>query len=195
MKTYMHRTLIAATALVALTAFSAAAQDAHVAPVTDYIETNVKPWLSDPVLVDAVKAQNAQNAGLAQADIDALDKKWRAETEGSSKEMIDGVLGNALSQFLKAKQQEAGGLITEVFVMDNKGLNVGQSDVTSDYWQGDEDKWSKTYGAGPDAIFIDGAEKDESTQMLQSQGSIAIKDPASGEAIGAITVGINLDAL
>jgi hypothetical protein len=195
MKTYMHRTLIAATALVALTAFSATAQDAHVAPVTDYIETNVKPWLSDPVLVDAVKAQNAQNAGLAQADIDALDKKWRAETEGSSKEMIDGVLGNALSQFLKAKQQEAGGLITEVFVMDNKGLNVGQSDVTSDYWQGDEDKWSKTYGAGPDAIFIDGAEKDESTQMLQSQGSIAIKDPTSGEAIGAITVGINLDAL
>ena len=195
MKTYMHRTLIAATALVALTAFSATAQDAHVAPVTDYIETNVKPWLSDPVLVDAVKAQNAQNANLAQADIDALDKKWRAETEGSSKEMIDGVLGNALSQFLKAKQQEAGGLITEVFVMDNKGLNVGQSDVTSDYWQGDEDKWSKTYGAGPDAIFIDGAEKDESTQMLQSQGSIAIKDPASGEAIGAITVGINLDAL
>lgn len=195
MKTSMHRTLIAATALVALTAFSATAQDAHVAPVTDYIETNIKPWLSDPVLVDAVKAQNAQNAGLAQADIDALDKKWRAETEGSSKEMIDGVLGNALSQFLKAKQQEAGGLITEVFVMDNKGLNVGQSDVTSDYWQGDEDKWSKTYGAGPDAIFIDGAEKDESTQMLQSQGSIAIKDPASGEAIGAITVGINLDAL
>ena len=195
MKTSMHRTLIAATALVALTAFSATAQDAHVAPVTDYIETNVKPWLSDPVLVDAVKAQNAQNAGLAQADIDALDKKWRAETEGSSKEMIDGVLGNALSQFLKAKQQDAGGLITEVFVMDNKGLNVGQSDVTSDYWQGDEDKWSKTYGAGPDAIFIDGAEKDESTQMLQSQGSIAIKDPASGEAIGAITVGINLDAL
>ena len=195
MKTSMHRTLIAATALVALTAFSAAAQDAHVAPVTDYIETNVKPWLSDPVLVDAVEAQNAQNANLAQADIDALDKKWRAETEGSSKEMIDGVLGNALSQFLKAKQQEAGGLITEVFVMDNKGLNVGQSDVTSDYWQGDEDKWSKTYGAGPDAIFIDGAEKDESTQMLQSQGSIAIKDPASGEAIGAITVGINLDAL
>ena len=195
MKTSMHRTLITATALVALTAFSATAQDAHVAPVTDYIETNVKPWLSDPVLVDAVKAQNAQNANLAQADIDALDKKWRAETEGSSKEMIDGVLGNALSQFLKAKQQEAGGLITEVFVMDNKGLNVGQSDVTSDYWQGDEDKWSKTYGAGPDAIFIDGAEKDESTQMLQSQGSIAIKDPASGEAIGAITVGINLDAL
>ena len=195
MKTSMHRTLITATALVALTALSATAQDAHVAPVTDYIETNVKPWLSDPVLVDAVKAQNAKNAGLAQADIDALDKKWRAETEGSSKEMIDGVLGNALSQFLKAKQQEAGGLITEVFVMDNKGLNVGQSDVTSDYWQGDEDKWSKTYGAGPDAIFIDGAEKDESTQMLQSQGSIAIKDPASGEAIGAITVGINLDAL
>ena len=195
MKTSMHRTLIAATALVALTAFSATAQDAHVAPVTDYIETNVKPWLSDPVLVDAVKAQNAQNAGLAQADIDALDKKWRAETEGSSKEMIDGVLGNALSQFLKAKQQEAGGLITEVFVMDNKGLNVGQSDVTSDYWQGDEDKWRKTFLAGPNSMHIGDAERDKSTRVLQRQLSLPVADPVSGKVIGAITVGIDVSRL
>lgn len=188
-----HCTLIAAA--LALAAFPATAQEAHIAPVTDYIETSVRPWLSDPVVIDALKAQNAEHASLAQADVEALDAKWRAGVDGGSKEMIDAVLANPLSQFLKAKQQEAGGLITEVFVMDNKGLNVGQSDVTSDYWQGDEDKWSKSFGAGPDGIFIDGAEKDESTQMLQSQGSVAIKDPATGEAIGAITVGVNLDAL
>jgi hypothetical protein len=50
-------------------------------------------------------------------------------------------------------------MITEMFVMDAKGLNVGQSDVTSDYWQGDEAKWQKTYGAGPGVVFVDGSRK------------------------------------
>jgi uncharacterized phage infection (PIP) family protein YhgE len=37
-------------------------------------------------------------------------------------------------------------------VKDNKGLNVGQSDVTSDYWQGDEAKWKKSYKMGAGAV-------------------------------------------
>jgi hypothetical protein len=79
--------------------------------------------------------------------------------------------------------------------MDGKGLNVGQSDITSDYWQGDEAKWRKTFLVGPEAVFVDAVEKDESTQMLQSQVSVTIKDPTSGEPIGALTLGINLNAL
>lgn len=187
--------LMSTCAGMLLSAAPAAAEEAYVAPVKAFIEENVRPWLSDPALVDAVKAQNAANAALTQADVDALDQKWRAETESDAKPMIDGVLASPLSAFLKSKQEASGDLITEVFVTDNKGLNVGQSDVTSDYWQGDEAKWSKSFGAGPDGLFVDEAEKDESTQMLQSQASVAIKDPASGEAIGAVTVGINLDAL
>jgi hypothetical protein len=109
--------------------------------------------------------------------------------------MIDAVLGNALSQFLQQQQGAAGGVVTEIFVMDNRGLNVGQSEITSDYWQGDEAKWQKTYQAGADALFIDEVEMDESTQAFQSQLSMSIVDPASGEVIGAITVGINIDAL
>jgi hypothetical protein len=38
-------------------------------------------------------------------------------------------------------------------------------------------------------------EEDESTQALQSQASVTISDPETGEPIGAITVGINLDML
>ena len=39
--------------------------------------------------------------------------------------------------------------------MDAMGLNVAASDVTSDYWQGDEAKFKKTYAVGSGAIFID----------------------------------------
>jgi len=79
--------------------------------------------------------------------------------------------------------------------MDAKGLNVGQSDPTSDYWQGDEAKWQKTFSAGADAVFVDEVEQDESTQQLQSQASFTISDPETGEPIGAATAGINLEML
>ncbi len=194
MKKTLASLLYASAAIMTATA-PAFAEEAHVAPVTEFVETSVKPWISDAAVIEAIKAQNAANANLSQSDIDALDEKWRAGVEGDEKSMINDVLDSALSKFLKGKQEEAGGLITEVFVMDAKGLNVGQSDVTSDYWQGDEAKFQKSFGAGPDAIFVDEAEKDESTQMLQSQASMTIKDPKSGEAIGVITVGIDLDAM
>jgi hypothetical protein len=170
------------------------ADDAHVAPVTDYINSNVKSWVGDPTIISAIKAQNAANAALTAADIDALDRTWRAEVDGDSHPTIDAVLANPVSTFLKAKQEASAGTITEVFVMDAKGLNVGQSDVTSDYWQGDEAKFQKSFGAGADALFVDEAEKDESTQMLQSQASMTIADE-TGKPIGAITIGINLDQL
>jgi hypothetical protein len=185
----------AALAVLASFTVAAGAEEPHVAPVTEYINANVAPWLVDPVIVNAIKDQNAANAALTQSDIDGLDGQWKAEVESGSRPMIDKVLGAEISKFLAAKQQEAGGMITEVFIMDNKGLNVGQSDVTSDYWQGDEAKWQKSYGAGAGAIFVDEVEKDESTQTLQTQASIAIADPATNEVIGAVTIGIDVGGL
>jgi hypothetical protein len=182
---------------IAATLFATAAwaSDAHVAPMTEFAKSTVKQWISNDLVVQAIKAQNAKHAGLTEADIDKMDKDWRAQTGASSKPMIDAVLGNAVSQYLKQQQDAAGGLVTEIFVMDNLGLNVGQSEITSDYMQGDEAKWQKTYLVGPDAIFVDEVEMDESTQAFQSQVSMSVVDPATGEVIGAITVGVNIDAL
>ncbi|MBX4867763.1 MULTISPECIES: hypothetical protein [Rhizobium] len=193
MKRVVTTLLFASAAFVAPIGVSMA-EDAKLAPIADYVKSEVNPWLNDPTVIEAIKAQDTANANLSEADIDALDKKWRAEVDGSDHSMIDGVLGNALSKFLQAKKEASGGKITEIFVMDAKGLNVGQSDVTSDYWQGDEAKFQKSFGAGKDAIFVDEIEKDESTQTLQSQASITISDE-SGTPIGAVTIGVNVDAL
>ena len=194
MKRVVTALLLAWSASAVPMGVSMAQDAAQLAPIADYVKNDVTPWLSDPAIVDALKAQDATNANLSAADIDALDKKWRAEVDGSDHSMIDGVLGNALSKFLQEKKAASGGKITEIFVMDAKGLNVGQSDVTSDYWQGDEAKFQKSFGAGKDAVFIDEIEKDESTQTLQSQASVTISDD-KGTPIGAITIGVNVDAL
>ena len=187
-------TAVAAAAVLALSGAPAHAQAAHEAAVKAYVDANVKSWLSDPTLVKAIVAQNAKTSKLTQADIDAADKAWRAETAAKAGPTIDPVAASPASTFLKKKKADSKGVISEVFAMDAKGLNVAMSDVTSDYWQGDEPKWQKTYPVGAGAVFVDAVKKDESTQALQSQVSLTIVDSA-GKPAGAITIGLNMNAL
>jgi hypothetical protein len=169
-------------------------EEAHIAEVKKYVAEQVVPWIKDKIVLDTVKSQNASHAKLSPEEVKKLDTQWRSEIDKAEKPLINSVLNNALSKFLAEKKDASKGLITEIFVMDNKGLNVGQSDITSDYWQGDEAKWQKTFLAGKDAVFVDEVEKDESTQRLQSQISIPIVD-ADGTVIGAATFGIDVTLL
>ncbi|MGJ3263832.1 MAG: hypothetical protein ACFE0R_11415 [Salinarimonas sp.] len=185
-------------AIAALASFvplaGALAEEPHVAPIMALVESLVRPALSDPAIVSAIVAQNARTAALTEAEILELDKQWRAEVDAAERPLVSEVMGNALSDVLTRMRDEAGGVFTEIFVMDARGLNVGQSDLTSDYWQGDEAKWQKTFLVGPDAVFVDEIEVDESTQALQSQVSLSIADE-SGAPVGAITLGVDVDAL
>ncbi len=191
----MKKSLFAAVvgALVAVASAHAATPSAEA--IRAAVEAKVRSWVSATTVIDSIKAQNARTAALGQADIERLDKQWRAETRAARKPLIDETLSNPLSAFLKKVKNDGGGLFTEIFVMDSKGLNVGQSDVTSDYWQGDEDKWQKTFLAGPDSSYVGEVEFDESSQTYQSQFSLPVVDPASGTVIGAVTVGVDVGAL
>ncbi len=180
---------------ILLTAATVASAQDHGAAVHAFLEQHVKDWLGDPALIQAIKAQNARHADLTQTDIEALDQRWRAEVDAARKPLVDEVLGNALSQALRRYQFDSQGLITELIVMDDKGLNVGQSDVTSDYWQGDEAKWRRTYAVGPESVFIDEVEYDESSQRFQVQVSVPVLDPDTHTPIGAMTIGLDAEML
>jgi len=181
-------------ALVACAAGPAAANEFE-PEIRNYIAGHVMNWASDPVLIAAVEAQNAKNAEIGRDRIDSLDKAWRAEVGTSSTPTITPVISNAASQFLRDKVAASGGTILEVFLMDRHGLNVAVSDVTSDYWQGDEAKFSKTFGVGAGAVFVDAVEFDESTQSYQAQVSFTISDPVTHQPVGAMTVGLNAEQL
>lgn len=190
------RKFILAAAAVGLLAGPALAQDNEYAgPLTEIANGQLRAIAQNPVLVAAVKAQNAATAGYDAAKIDELDQQWRAEVDAGSKPLIDEVMGNEASQMLMAEQESAEGLFSEMFATDAMGLNVAQSTITSDYWQGDEEKFSETYPVGPDAVYLGEIEQDESTQTYQSQVSITIVDPDSGEPIGSITAGVDLSML
>ncbi len=191
----MKKYFLGALAVAALSLTQPAIAHEHEAAVDELVKSQLNSIVSDAKVVSAINAQNAKTSSLDEAAIITLDKKWRAETKAGSKPMIDGVLANDLSQHLMGVAEQSEGLFTEIFVMDAKGLNVGQSAVTSDYWQGDEAKWKKTFLAGSGAVFIDKVEEDESTQTFQTQVSLAITDPATGKPVGAVTFGINIEQL
>jgi hypothetical protein len=185
----------AAASALSLPLAARAADNEFAAPLTDFAKGQLRDLAENPVLIDAVRAQNAASSGYDQARIDALDKQWRDEVDATDKPLIDATLGTDASKFLAGEMEKSAGLITEIFATDAKGLDVAQASLTSDYWQGDEDKFTKSFGAGADAIFISDVEQDESTQTYQSQVSITITDPATGAPIGSITAGIDVGKL
>jgi hypothetical protein len=166
----------------------AAQTQPHVKIVRDYVEKSIRPWLADPILIDAIMSQNKKHAHITIAEIDRLDAGFIERTD---KQLIDSTMNNPLATYLKGKKAAADGLIFEIFVVDNKGLNVAQTDPTLDYMQGDEAKFQKTFLVGPDAVFIDEAAPDNGVNVAQAD--MTIKHPKTGKPIGAIIVGVAVD--
>lgn len=185
--------IAAALAMLAVPAF--AEDNEYAGPLTDLANSQLRAIAENPVLIAAIKAQNEATAGYDAAKIDEMDKQWRAEVDAADKPLITEVMGTEASAVLTKAQDDSAGLFTEIFATDDLGLNVAQSTVTSDYWQGDEDKFSQTYSVGPDAVFLGDVELDESTQTYQSQVSITVVDPDTGAPIGSITAGVDLSQL
>ncbi|MEM7753886.1 MAG: hypothetical protein AAF230_10755 [Pseudomonadota bacterium] len=184
---------------LSLTVLLASAATAHAndfAPAMEsYLEDNIRGWAMSAPLVSAINEQNAMTSGYDQAMIDRLDQQWRSEVGGTDTPTITPVLSGSAAEFLRQQVEAAEGRITEVFIMDARGLNVASSAVTSDYWQGDEAKFSETYGQGSNAIHFSDIEWDDSTETFQGQISLTIVDPATGQPIGAMTVGVDAEAL
>lgn len=163
--------------------------------ITPAFIEETREWLANPIVALMVEAQSERHASLTQAEIDALDQQWRAETESDDQPLISATLSTPLSSFLTRIQAGALGLYTEMFIVDAKGLNVGQSAITGDYWQGDEAKFENTFLVAPDAIFIDEAEWDDGWQIWRAQLNLSIPNEDGTEAIGAATIEINLTEL
>ena len=163
--------------------------------ITPDVVAAVKKLLAQPVTVISIGASNDAHGNIDQAGIDKLDNEWKNEAKTEKQPLIAEMLSSPLSNYLLYLQAQSAGLYTEMFVMDDKGLNVGQSSVTSDYWQGDEAKYQKTFQVGPDAVFIDEAEFNDDSKTWRAQVNFTVVDPQSGKPIGAATIEMNLTEL
>lgn len=183
----MKRFLLALL-LAGMAALPAAAQSADTMQKRlDAEAAKLKTWAQDPLFVAAVIAQNNQH--LTMAEITKRDEAWMAgKAAALIKEMTTGPCADHLRQLTGTSP-----IYSETFVMDDQGALVCENMQTSDYWQGDEAKWQRSFNGGKGAVFIDRPKLDESSKEHLAQISLPImKD---GKAIGAITIGIDIDKI
>lgn len=167
-------------------------------------------------LNEAIKASTANTKKYSFEDVTVVDSQWRVAKSGADKEkkaasalaelapdkdiaahtkagedLIKAARENDTSKWLTELQEKAEpkGAITEIFVMDGWGWNVAQTGGTSDYYQGDEGKWQKTFAVGKDGIEVLPIEEEDGIKYAHV--SLPIMD--GDKAIGAVTVGVDVD--
>src|SRR5262245_22882234 len=138
---------------------------------------------ADPELVQAVVAKNATGETLEA--IHAKDTKWVADRSFA---LRAEVVSNACAKRLRALTA-ADPQIVEALLMDRRGAIVCSTVETSDYWQGDEPKWQRTFDAGAPS-FVDEPAADANTGMYAVQLSVLVKD--GEEKVGALTFTLKL---
>ena len=193
----LGRLLLTAASVLALSGPVAAAEPAS--PdiqklVTPDVIKEMRTWIESDIVRISIGTQNKRLLKPDQSTIETLDQQWVKERESEDKPLIAATLSNPLSVYLSRMQGRSLGLYAEIFIMDQNGLNVGQSSITSDFWQGDEAKFQKTYDVGPGAVFIDEPEFDDEMKVWRGQVNFTVTD-TDGKSIGAATVELNLTEL
>lgn len=142
----------------------------------------------NPVILTAVREQNAQN--LSMETIRQRDADWTATAEPTP--FKRGLQNNKAGKLL-GRHVESNEFLVEAFLTDNQGANVAAYPITSDYWQGDEEKWTAAFNNGQGKLYIGPIEVDASTNIASVQVSSPVIE--SGKTIGVLIVGIAFDYL
>lgn len=143
----------------------------------------------NPSIVRAVDVQN--NQSIALAEIQQRDEIWK-NAKGDLNSLIREVTQNDVAKYFQ-RRVENNNAIDEVFLTDNQGANVAAYPPTSDYWQGDEEKWTASYNNGAGVVFIGPLEYDESTQKTQVQISAPVI--SNEQTVGVLVLGVSVDYL
>ena len=153
-------------------------------------ETQV--YATDILLKEYIALSNARFENMPDPNsyIAQIDRDW---TNGADLPIIKELTNNKLAKNLKAKQkyyQNKYGysLLGEIFITNRFGVNVGQTNRTTDYYQADEKWWQV---AQKDGLYISDVNYDESSGTFSTEIAVKIDD-ASGNFAGVIKVVPNI---
>ena len=136
-------------------------------------------WAMIQRVVQAVKAQEA--APPAMERVRAIDEAWQRgeDPEGLATSLAKNDCAQALQTLMSANPG-----FGEAYVTDHQGAIVCMTDRTSDYWQGDEEAWTRAYAG---AVVVGKTERDATTGLDMVPILVPIK--SAGQVIGVLTVG------
>ena len=144
----------------------------------------------EPELAKAVETQNTKK--LTPVQVIETDKQWMAK-DPKIESLVRELMNNDCAKHLKTHLAKDAAYV-EFIVMDQLGANVCITSRTSDYWQGDEDKWRKSYANGKGGTDVSAPLYDESAKAWVVQVSVPVVDEKK-KVIGAVCVGLKVDEL
>jgi hypothetical protein len=137
----------------------------------------------DAAIRDAVLASNGTAETAEQ--VRRRDAAWKASPADPLRQAI---LQAPCSARLRELVKDDA-TVVEAFVMNDRGTLVCSVTETSDYWQGDEPKWQRTFVDGRDP-FVEEPALDASTGKYAIQISVPMASGA--KRIGAVTLTLML---
>jgi len=154
-----------------------------------YAIKNLLPLSTNALFVKETTAQNAKKMPLDE--IKRIDAEWmKAESQIP-------IQKEKLNNATAAELRKISGKLTavlEAFVMDDQGGVVGENNLTSDYWQGDEEKWTGSFNNGKGGVDVGKEKFDKSANATIQQISLPIVGKG-GKVIGAVTWGVAVSKL
>ncbi len=167
----------------------AAFSQAHLARLLRNKVEDVRELAANPKVIRAVCEHNAKGQSLDA--IKKIDKDWLA-AKGLSP-LKKSLQENKVGQYFKTFVEFNESIYSEIFLTDNQGATVATYPATTDYWQGDETKWTEAFNAGEGKVYIGAVEFDESSQVNSVQISVPVLVEA--KTIGVLVVGVKLSYL
>ena len=138
-------------------------------------------------IVNAVEKHNS--LGLVMDEILRRDKQWISSNNMEAFKIK--LQENRSGVILKSMVLRNRAMYSEAFLTGNQGANIGAYPATSDYWQGDEDKFTIAFNQGNGRILITPVEFDKSSGTYAAQVAAPVVNN-KGVTIGVLFVGIKL---
>lgn len=152
---------------------------------------HLKRWAYHDQLLSALRQATTRNTSIER--IHELDRQWMRERLLEEKPLIRRILHAPPSRLLANIARQHKPLFNEIFLSDYSGQLVAISEITSDYWQADEDDFQQAQHLPPGQVHIGEIEYDGSTQSFQIKVSAPLHDPQDGRFLGVLSLGINIE--
>jgi len=165
---------------------------AKVKQLLDHKLRLIASLLEDPIIIQAIKKSNVSHQNISQAEIQKLDERWRRSS--GVDDFIRPFLINKCADKLATFQETHPGF-PEIFIADSFGLNVCQTNKTSDYYQADEEWWIQSFNGGDGRAFHGDIEYDESAHSRAIALYVPVINPKNKRAIGVCKAIVDLTVL
>jgi putative methionine-R-sulfoxide reductase with GAF domain len=170
----------------------AGARGSEIALAVDREFSELKGLALTKALEDAAAAASAATP-LSQAEIDRLDRQWRAAdaANNDSDPLVAGVINTPLSIELRKFRAQFPQQV-EIFLTDVQGLSIASTNRTSDYLQADEEWWQTAYR---DGLYIGQPEYDDSSKTIAMNMAVVVRQNDNGRIVGVLRTTVNFTTL